>query len=419
MIVLCMSLHIDHKEVFSAAVLMLFWFAMVWILCGILANPGGWDENAYHFPAVRLLADGWNPLLIRTPEAFKGAFGFAQGDMEIYHTLFQMKGIWIFNAIGSKFTDDFFSPMLPMTLVLFPAVALRLFRLTNDAFSILVISVLLFLLIPRSFYSIDAVLVLSTFALIACMFDVINGGKVDVFGISGYTVLMASSKLNGMYQAAIIWMVFAVVVLIRRMPLKSIIVSVAIAVIAFVPLAVTPFITSILDYANPFYPHVSFGATKERVDICRDFEWKRNDDMKSLGHFESLVNAYISPALVQAFYDEGERGDNFCPKNQMFEHYPGLSADEGVSALHVSVRILFWLAIIGLCCFGGWSGVFVVVVSILGLIAVPTRMVGYVRYVPWMLAPLLFFSIVLICRCRDALRRTCAILVIFVATSDI
>ena len=176
-VVLCMSLHIDHKEVFSAAVLMLFWFAMVWILCGILANPGGWDENAYHFPAVRLLADGWNPLLIRTPEAFKGAFGFAQGDMEIYHTLFQMKGIWIFNAIGSKFTDDFFSPMLPMTLVLFPAVALRLFRLTNDAFSILVISVLLFLLIPRSFYSIDAVLVLSTFALIACMFDVINGGK--------------------------------------------------------------------------------------------------------------------------------------------------------------------------------------------------------------------------------------------------
>lgn len=345
---------------------------------------------AYHFPAVRLLADGWNPLEVRTPEAFRDAFGFVQGDMEVYHALFQMKGVWLFDAVAQKFTCEFFSPMMPLTLVLFPAVAIRMCRVVQGTAGRMLAAVVLYALVPRSFFSLDAALTLSAIGLMAALYAVVRGSRPDVPALAGYTAWLAASKLNGIGHAVVIWAVFGCIVLAKRLPVKRLFAAIGLAVLVFLPLGITPFVTSAIDYGHPLYPHLSRDPAHPPVDICADFEWKRNDDMKSMGHLASLANAYVSPSLVRGIVRGATGRDDFLPRSQLFEHYPGLSGDGGVTAVHWSVRVLFWIAVAFLCAAGGWPGRMIALMSIVGLAAVPTRMIGYVRYVPWALAPVLF-----------------------------
>jgi hypothetical protein len=380
----------DWRKGAVAGVAFLLWQGMIWLLCGILANPGGWDEIAYHFPAVRLLSDGWNPLAVRTPEAFRDAFGFVQGDMEVVHALFQMKGVWLFDAVAQKFTGEFFSPMLPLTLVLFPAVAIRVCRTVNGIAGRMLAVVVLYCIIPRSFFSLDAALALSAIGLMASMYSVVCGAKPDVLAMAGYTTWFAASKLNGAYQVVLVWAVFGCVVLAMRLPVKRLFVAIGLSILAFLPLGVMPFVTCAIDYGHPLYPHLSRDPAHPTVDICADFEWKRNDDIKSLGACASFVNAYVSPSLVRWAGSRLTGRDDFQPRNQLFEHYPGFSEDGGVTAVHWRMRLLFWLAVVFLCMAGGWRGRMIAIMALLGLVAVPTRMMGYIRYVPWALAPVLF-----------------------------
>ena len=380
----------DRRRGAAAGAVFLLWLGAIWLLCGILANPGGWDEVAYHFPAVRLLADGWNPLEVRTPEAFRDAFGFVQGDMEIVHVLFQMKGVWLFDAVAQKFTREFFSPMMPLTLVLFPAVAIRMCRAVQGLAGRVLAAVVLYFLIPRSFFSVDAALTLSAIGLMASMYAVVRGSRPNVPALAGYTAWLAASKLNGIGHAVVIWAAFGCIVAVKRLPVKRLFAAVGLAALVFLPLGITPFVTGAVDYGHPLFPHCSRDPAHPPVDICADFEWKRNDDMKSMGHLASLANAYVSPSLVRWIVRNATGRDDFLPRNQMFEHYPGLSGDGGVTAVHWSVRILFWISVVFLCAAGGWPGRMIALMSIIGLAAVPTRMIGYVRYAPWTLAPFIF-----------------------------
>ena len=307
---------------------------------------------AYHFPAVRLLADGWNPLEVRTPEAFRDAFGFVQGDMEIVHVLFQMKGVWLFNAVAQNFTREFFSPMLPLTLVLFPAVAIRVCRTVQGVVGRMLAVVVLYFLIPRSFFSLDAALTLSAIGLMASMYAVVRGCRPDVPVLAGYTAWLAASKLNGIGHAVVIWAVFGCIVFAKHLPVKRLLAAIGLAALVFLPLGITPFVTGAVDYGHPLFPHCSRNPAHPQIDICADFEWKRNDDMKSMGHLASLANAYVSPSLVRWIVRNATGRDDFLPRNQMFEHYPGLSGDGGVTAVHWSVRILFWISVAFLCCGG-------------------------------------------------------------------
>ena len=52
------------------------WMAVVWIGCGLAVAPGWFDESVYHIPAVRMLADGWNPIYVSTPEDLLRVTGF-------------------------------------------------------------------------------------------------------------------------------------------------------------------------------------------------------------------------------------------------------------------------------------------------------------------------------------------------------
>ena len=383
----------DRGEAAWAAAGFFAWMAVVWVLLGVLANPGGWDENAYHVPAVRLLAAGWNPLQVRTPESFAAAFGFVQGDMEIFHALFQMKVVWIFNAVASMFSGDAFTPMFPMTLFLFPAVCLRMCGLVRDNVVRLLLVVLLYCTIPRSFYSLDADLTLAAVGLMAVFLAIGSGSRQDVLLLAGYTALMTTVKLNGIGFAAVFWAVFGVFALCRKFRLRKLFLAAAMAAVAFFALTISPFATGALDYGHPLYPHCSGDPAHPPVDICPDFGWKCNADFKSMNHLEALVNAYVSPSLARSLGGWRRSRQDFDPRNTMFSQYPGFSEDGGVTAVHWSVRALVWGGLAFLFVFGGRNGTMLALMMMIGMIAIPTKMVGYVRYVPWHLSPLLFAAV--------------------------
>lgn len=369
------------------------WMAVVWVLLGVLANPGGWDEIAYHIPAVRLLVAGWNPLEVRTPEAFKEAFGLIHGDLNLYHALFQMKGAWIFNAVASEFSGDPFSPMLPIVLFLFPAVFIRVVVNVRSWFCRMLCVLVLYALIPYTEFCIDAALALSAVGLMMCMYEIIRGKRACVWGLAGYTALMMTLKLNGVIQAFVIWMVFAAFVLFLRMRLRRYVCSLLIAACAVIPLAITPFVTSAIDYGHPLYPHRSSDPRHPAIDLVGDFVWRTNDDFKSMSQLGKFIWAYVSPDLAALWYRHSLDRAEFRPYSRNLAQYPNLSDDQGITALRWPRRCLFWLGLVVLVAVAGKRGLMIALMVLLSVVAVPPLLVGYTRYVPWLFAPLTFLLV--------------------------
>ena len=106
----------------------LSWMAIVWVGCGLAVAPNWFDESVYHIPAVRMLADGWNPLFVSTPEELLRATGFEATDFRVDHVLFMPKIVWIFSAVAYFFTNDILNPLVPILWFLVPAVMMRVWR---------------------------------------------------------------------------------------------------------------------------------------------------------------------------------------------------------------------------------------------------------------------------------------------------
>ena len=97
------------------------WMAIAWIGCGVIAGAAWTDEVTYHYPAVRMLAGGWNPLRDCTPAAALASSGLLQGECWIDHIVFMPKIVWVFDAEAWFFTGDVFNPLAPILWFLFPA----------------------------------------------------------------------------------------------------------------------------------------------------------------------------------------------------------------------------------------------------------------------------------------------------------
>lgn len=403
----------DWRDALVASGLFLCWMGVMWVLCGTLSSFGGYDEQAYHFPAVRLLADGWNPLKVRTVEQFTAAFGFDLNDMNYLHVLYQMKVVWIFNAVASKFTGDFFTPMLPFTLAVFPAAVIRLSRSVHPAWLRLLGMALLYWMMPRGEYEIDDVLTIGVVSLLLTMYATLADGKTRIAGMCAWTLIVTTTKLNGIIFAGVIWMLFLGLLFLRRIPWKRHLLTLSLAGAVFLPLTITPFITASFDCGHPLYPHCAGDGRHPAIDICADFLDVSNDDQKAMGRCGAFVNAYVSPVLACAYYRWRLDRPDFQPVNVFFKHNPNLSEDGGRTPIHWSFRFFFWSGALLLCVWGRSRGLFVVTATLICIASVPLRMVGYVRYVPWIMAPMVF---VLVESCNQSLRKRLMILAGLVLT---
>lgn len=380
----------DWREATVAVFLFGIWMALLWVACGVLSSFGGYDEQAYHFLAVRMLARGWNPLEIRTSEQFTAAIGFGLNDVNFLHILYQMKVVWIFNAVASKFTGDFFTPMLPFLLAVFPAALIRLVRCVRKGWLCLFGIAVLYWMMPRGEYVIDDVLTVGVVALMLTMYEILDGDKPRVLALCVWTLIVTTTKLNGVIFAAVIWMLFLGLVFCRRLPWLPYLRVLLLAGVFFIPLTITPFVTATIDCGHPLYPHCAGDDAHPAIDICADFLDVSNDDQKAMGRVGAFVNAYVSPSLARAYYRWRTDRPDFLPKNGFFAHNPNLSEDGGVTPIHWSFRLSFWTLAVLLCVWGRSRGAFVVAATLICLASVPLRMIGYVRYAPWIMSPAVF-----------------------------
>ena len=357
------------------------WLAIVWIVCGLSIAPGWFDEIVYHFPAVRLLADGWNPILERDAMAVLKAAGLTQGECKFDHILFMPKVVWVFSAVAYFFTGDLWHPLLPLVCFFLPAVTIRVWRAldgANVAWKILAIP-LLYCIVPNSAYVVDAVVALSGIGLLLSFEEALSGRRLDIFSLTVYSFWMMAAKPAGLVHGCLFWAVFlAFAFFWKRMTWRVAPVIASTAIMLAIACA-SPYLTSVHDYRHPFYPKYSFDEKRFPVrDITGDFLSCRNADAARMGYFGQWIHAFVSRDLACSWYRWRLKRKKFKPKSQVF------------TPPSIMLRTTFWLSLAWVFFAGRKSFRPSALMVLVCVGAVPGPMLGYVRYVPWWLAPALF-----------------------------
>ena len=378
-----------RRESVAATALFLAWVAVVWVLCGMVVAPGWFDEGCYHVPAVRMLANGWNPLRTRSPEELAALLGVSMDDCRFWHIAYMARPVWVFNAVAYFFTHDVFHPMLPAFLFVFPATALKLWRTMGERawWWKLAGCGMLVCISPGTMFVVDAVVALAAVSLFLSFDGALSGRRPDWTTIAVTSFWLMGAKGTGLVHGGIFWCVYLAFAW-RDRPLfaRSWFCAAVVAALLAVCCA-SPYLTSVYDHGHPFYPKYTFDEKNHPVhDITHDFISDRNKDAKEMGYMGCVVNAYVSPALARAWYRFKTGRDDFCPYSALWRHYP--SDTLGATPTRLVPRMLLWIAVATLLVMRRHRAVVFMVVA--GMLALPGPMIGYVRYVPWWQAPALF-----------------------------
>ncbi|MBP5732957.1 MAG: hypothetical protein J6W66_03900 [Lachnospiraceae bacterium] len=381
------------KEGIRSGALFLGWLALFWVGCGVFAGPAWIDEVAYHFPAVRMLAGGWNPLWNCSPESALASAGLELGDCWIDHIVFMPKPVWTFDAVAWFFTRDVLNPLSPVLWFLFPAVVGRVWRSlagTHVVWKMLSVPIL-YCLVPCVGYTVDAVVALSAIGLFLCFEEILSDRGFDRLSLVVYSFWMMGAKTPGLLHGGFFWAVFLIFVLWRqRSKLRRLLGVSALVAVLLALVCSTPYLTSIHDYGHPFYPKYSFDEKRFPVrDLTHDFITERNDDAAQMSYCGLYVNAFISPSLARAWYRWRLARPDFMPYSRNYGHYPNDSV-ESSSPIRRSMRCLFWLSVAWLFFGAGKSWRIPALSVLLCMGAAPPQMLGYLRYIPWWFSPALF-----------------------------
>ena len=391
------------------------WMAIAWIGCGVIAGAAWTDEVTYHYPAVRMLAGGWNPLRDCTPAAALASSGLLQGECWIDHIVFMPKIVWVFDAEAWFFTGDVFNPLAPILWFLFPAVVAKIWRSMDGVHFIwkLLAVPILYCIVPNTAHTVDSVVALSAVGLLLSFEEILSKRGFDPLSMVVYSFWMMGSKTPGFLHDGFFWTVFLVFVLWkRREELKRLLCVVATTAAMRMLVNSTPYLTSIRDYGHPFYPKYSFDEKRFPVrDLTQDFLTGRNADAAQMSYCGLYVNAFISPALAQAWYRWRLDRPDFMPYSRNYKHYPN-DADDGSCPTRRRMRCLFWLSVAWLL-FGARKSWRIPALSVLLCIgAAPAPLLGYMRYIPWWLSPALFAYIDFSGRDEKWCRRTMCVLIL-------
>lgn len=123
----------DWKRAALSDLWFLFFLFALWVVSGISMTIGYWDCQAYHYPAIRMLMLGWNPIWQSTYEAIQTASGSVDG-CDIWPVLSMPRPVWYFTAVANFFTRNQFDFYHPIVLIFFCSslgYTLKLIRGTN------------------------------------------------------------------------------------------------------------------------------------------------------------------------------------------------------------------------------------------------------------------------------------------------
>lgn len=378
------------------------WFILITILVFFVDQSflffSWWDTQAYHIPATQLLIDGWNPVLQSTHEALTAFIqdhylNFTPETFNIYHTAYLPRAGWIWNALCWTFSGNI---ELGDSLILITAIALTgiVWRLTPIFFGsgrwkrhlftwLVILSPGIYIAIFCGAHDGALYALLLIFAFSACAYRK-TGASCWISYIILAPIIGCNLKFTGLINFGLVAFFFTLplfwaFVTKKRRPKtfwKWMAATTAGFLIALL-VGFSPYLTNWTHKGSPFYPEHTFSEDIETLKMTEDFNLC-NNDAKMLGYFSRTTRAYLSKALTDAYYQRKINNDPNLP-NHRFE--PIFHLDQ-VDGLGTGFRIVIVLTLLLLCltrrCSTPWLLLSITATSLL----VPTKMVGYVRYVP-------------------------------------
>lgn len=364
--------------------------ALLALATDVMLASAKYDMLRCHVPAVRMLSEGWNPVWQGSFAGLRSATGVELDSVFSHHILAATKGVWYFDAAAWFFLRNPWNPMFALTPLLLVVCALVLtdvFSSASVAWRLAGFS-LVACLMPGLGDPVDAAITLESLGLMMAMYDWLRRERWNGFRLFSFTVLMAVSKTTGILHAVLFWLAFGTVAAVwrNRAILRASVKVLATAVFPVAIVCTSPYLSSWVAFGHPFYPYCTGDAERfPAKDITSDFR-NRNEDAEAMGHAGAWLNAFVSPRLLHAYYRMRTGREDFFPDSITWlqkMHTEG-------SPTSLPFRVLFCSMMVLLVLRGRRAGVFVALCLVAGTLAVPTPMIGYLRYTPWVPCTALF-----------------------------
>ena len=375
--------------------------AIIWVVGGILINPGWTDSCTCHQPAVRLLIEGWNPIAEATWPEVERAFGLPSDSVKPLHILFMPKGVWYFDAAAFFFLRNPENLLWAPMAFLGVSVILTIWRSTRHAGCLASLSSIFLAWAIELPYllTVDGVVALAATGLFFAMWSAARAGEWDRIELAVYTFWMLTAKPSSLLHALVFWAIFGAVTVWRCRARWSEVARkaarpLAALALAFAVTSASPFATAWRDEGHPLYPRFTADPVRHpAVDLIGDFH-DRNEDAAAMGHLGAYVNAFVSKSLAHWHYRRTLERPDFCPHSVVWEQQIGDSVKTG-SPTSPLAKAMFVLSFVILMIFGSWPERMIAVMVVAGTMALPTELLGYVRYTPWSLVGIPFAALTL------------------------
>lgn len=375
----------------SSGLLFLLLLAGIWLLAGITLNHETPDSLAYHTPAIRMLINGWNPIYHATPEEITGVTDPMFWDCNAWHIIAMPKGAWYFAAEAWHLTHTPFSLLMPLFVFLFISAALQVWKFfeTSVWWSKGFALCLLFFFAPGAFCQItDGAVFFGGIGTLAAMGCALRTKRCDWESLLLHSFWMMCGKQIGLLSCFVFWSGFSIILLWRnRSHFSRSILQLSgfgsLLLLFWGCVSVAPYGTAWWNYRHPLYPCYTSDAEHFPIhNIVYDFEMD-NEDAAAMGHLGRFINAYISQGLTRKYYSWKLKKDDFSPRSQTWR--TGAYGNDAASGpTRLSERLGLLVAMLLIITLGKRTEKFLCLLISLALFIVPTGMIGYTRYVPWL-----------------------------------
>lgn len=357
--------------------------AWQWWLSGVVVSGGCIDVVTYHLPAIRMLIQGWNPVYAATPEAYAGVMSVELSELWPWHILAMTKSVWYFNAVAHFFVHEPFNLLFPLLVPMLISSMWSGWHFCRESPWYVRILVMVATAVLTPTYTttiVDTTVGLAGIGLILTMGEVLLYKEWHWLRLFVFSFWMCTSKHLGMESCFVFWVVFALVsirswVMLRRFCVLGLLLLLAIAIVC-----ASPYFTSWKEYGHPLYPVYS---CNEEIfpshSMTSDF-LDRNEDAASMGRIGAYVNAYISSSLAHAYYKFKNGKDAFSPRSVRWNDAGGPDAGSPTAP---RMKVIFCLSVLLTVLLGSSAHRVLVCMPILAMGAMPTEMIGYMRYSPW------------------------------------
>ena len=370
-----------------------------WLLTGLTITETAWDPIGCHYPAIRMLMLGWNPIWQSTLEEMTLSTYLHADEFTAWHVLSMPKAVWYFSAVAGFFARNQFGLYAPVMYILLFGVILLLWRSLDGLPVALKLAIAVFVCNASNyFYRVaDMTLQIAVLGLLVTQYNYLSKKEWWNIPMMVYSFWICSAKPLGLVFCVVIWVVFDIAVFLRERGRCRALVSklswmTGVVALMVALVNISPLVTNWVNYHHPFYPKYTVDEKRfPRRNLTNDFIDLANDDAKAMMNRPAMImSAFICPDLVNKYYAWKLSNPGFNPGGATWQRPIGGGGHKFKSPLSRYHRCSFIIPILILLVLGGAAERFVASAMFLAAICVPVEMIGFIRYVPWIQLPTVF-----------------------------